>query len=183
MSPVAPSSGHASRALLLAFATILVGMAALWGASVLLTNRHNGRAGTRQLGGIVKLGSVSKLAEQIDTARQPIFYPDVSGNHERDLYLQHRGRDLGTGWSAFLVAVPDAPDGCIWKWNDGLDRFDASCDRSRHAPADGAGLVRYPVTVRDDHVEVDLRSNTPGPGTVAPTSDTGAGVSTTGGQP
>lgn len=168
MSPVAPSSGHASKALLLAGATILVGMLALWGASVLLTNRHNGRAGARTLGGVVSLGKADTLAKSIDKARRPVFYPDVSGNHERDLYLQHRGTDPKTGWTAFLVAVPDAPAGCVWQWNDGLDRFDASCDAARHAPPDGAGLVRYPVRVEEDTVRVDLRSSTPGPGTTAP---------------
>lgn len=177
MSPVAPSSGHASKALLLAGATILVGMLVLWGASVLLTNRHNDRAGTRTLGGIVTLGKAETLAKSIDKARRPVFYPDVSGNHERDLYLQHRGTDPEAGWSAFLVAVPDAPDGCVWQWNDGLDRFDASCDPDRHAPADGAGLVRYPVRVEDDTVKVDLRSSTPGPGTT-PTTEPRTTVTT-----
>lgn len=159
MSPVAPSSGHASKALLLAGATILIGMLAIWGASVMLTNRHNARAPHRTLGGVVTLGKAEKLAEQIDKARSPIFFPDVSGNHERDLYLQHRGSDPNTGWSAFLVAVPDAPEGCVWKWNDGRDRFDASCDPGRHAPADGAGLVSYPVRVEEETLKVDLRSS------------------------
>lgn len=159
MSPVAPSSGHASKALLLSGATILIGMLAVWGASVLLTNRHNSRAPERTLGGVVKLGDAKNLAKKIDSARRPIFFPDVSGNHERDIYLQHRGTDPKTGWTAFLVAVPNAESGCVWEWNDGLDRFDASCDSGRHAPADGAGLVSYPVKVEEGTIKVDLRTS------------------------
>ena len=159
MSPVAPSSGHASKALLMAFGAIIVGMVALYGASVLLTNRHNERAQNAPTGGIVSLGTTRHLAAEIASGQQPVYFPDPSGNDLRSVYVQHAGGALDTGWTVFLAQVPDATERCLWQWNDATHRFDASCDKTRHAPADGAGLVHYPVTIIDDRLKVDFRSN------------------------
>ena len=157
MSPVAPSSGHASKALLLALATIVRGMGALYGASVLLTNRHNDRARDAQVGGVVSLGRADHLAKEIADGKQPVYFPDASGNGLRSVYVQHTGSSLTTGWTAFLAQVPDAASDCLWQWNATTRRFDASCNHARHAPASGAGLANYPVTVADGRLSVDLR--------------------------
>jgi hypothetical protein len=160
VSPVAPSSGHASKALLLAVGAIVVGMAALYGASVLLTNRHNGRAPTSPAGGIVSLGTTKHLAQEISDGAQPVFFPDSSGNNLRAVYVQHSGPDRDTGWTAFLAQVPGAANDCLWQWNATTRQFDASCDHTRHAPADGAGLETYPVVVADGHLKIDFRTRT-----------------------
>jgi hypothetical protein len=57
MSPVAPSSGHASRALVLSFLVVALGMGLVWGASAVLTSRHINRSDARTVGGVVNLGS------------------------------------------------------------------------------------------------------------------------------
>ena len=66
-------------------------MAALYGASVLLTNRHNDRAQGAPAGGIVSLGTTKHLAQEISDGAQPVFFPDTSGNGLRSVYVQHSG--------------------------------------------------------------------------------------------
>ena len=76
-------------------------MGALWGASAMLTNRHNDRSAARTVGGVVSLGSASKLLAQLERHDDvPIYYPDVSGNAARAVYLTHRGDRSTEGWSA-----------------------------------------------------------------------------------
>ncbi len=105
MSPVAPSSGHASRALVLSLVAVVVGMGAVWGASMLITSRHNQRAAQTSVGGVVDLGRATKLAGQISRdGGVPVYYPDVSGNNARSVYVTHRGTDPDHG----LVGVPRA---------------------------------------------------------------------------
>jgi hypothetical protein len=159
LSPVAPSSGHASKALLLAVGAIVAGMVALYGASVLLTNRHNERAQSAPAGGVVSLGTTKHLAKEISDGAQPVFFPDTSGNNLRSVWVQHTGASLDTGWTAFLAQVPGAANDCLWQWNATRRRFDASCDPTRHAPADGSGLETYPVVVADGRLKIDFRSS------------------------
>lgn len=157
MSPVAPSSGHASRALVLSLVTVILGMAVLWGASVLLTSRHNQRAPHSTVGGVVDLGDASKLARTI--ARDggvPVYYPDVSGNNARSVYVVHKGSNPTKGWSAFLAQVDGEPASCLWSWNHSTKQFDATCDAKRHADREGTGLVQYPVEVTNGRLKVDL---------------------------
>ncbi|MEO9224153.1 MAG: hypothetical protein ABI276_04100 [Acidimicrobiales bacterium] len=161
MSPVQPSSGHATKALLLALVAVLVAIGVLYGASVLLTNRHNSQIREGAVGGVVTVGKVSQLAKHVNGDNQPTFYPDISGNKLRDLWVQHVGSDLKTGWVVFAAQVPDEPDGCAWAWQRNQRRFEATCDRSKVLAADAPGLYHYPVTVKGGKLRVDL-SVTPG---------------------
>ncbi len=177
MSPVAPSSGHASRALVLSLVAVVVGMAAVWGASVLITSRHNQRATQKPVGGVVDLGPAVKLAGRISRdGGVPVYYPDVSGNNARSVYVTHRGTDPTTGWSAFLAQVPGEASSCLWTWNRSAGHFEATCDTSRHADRHGSGLVHYPATVRDGHLKVDLKvtPTTTSSSTAAPPSRPGS---------
>jgi hypothetical protein len=169
MSPVAPSSGHASRALVLSFLVVALGMGLVWGASAVLTSRHNNRSDARTVGGVVNLGSASKLLAQIERHDGvPIYYPDVSGNAARAVYITHRGDRSSEGWSAFLAQVPGEASSCQWEWNRDTERFDASCDASRHADRHGDGLLQYPATVVKNRLHVDLTVTPTNRSTVAP---------------
>lgn len=157
MSPVAPSSGHATRALTLAFTAILVGMLALWGASALFTTQHNSRAPQRSVGGIVDLGPAKSLARQIERGKGvPLYFPDVSGNSARSVYVAHRGTSPDTGWSAFLAQVPGKPNSCLWQWNTKQKAFEATCDPTLKADRSGTGLTHYPVRILKGRLKVDL---------------------------
>lgn len=158
MSPVRKPPPFSGRTLVIAAAAILVGVALLWAASAALTARHNHRTGGIGAGGVVELGNASRLAAQIRRGGDvPIYFPDVSGNDRRAVYLAHKGPGSNAGWTAFLAQVPGAAPSCQWQWNPTTRRFDASCDERRHASAEGTGLVTYPVTVVKGKLRVDLR--------------------------
>jgi hypothetical protein len=156
MSPVQQTSGHATRALLLSGVTVGVVILVLWGASVVLTHRHNSGTHSGTVGGKITLAKASKLADEV-AKHGPIFYPDVSGNHLRDLYLQHVGAEPTKGWMAFLVQVPGAHQGCVWQWQAKRGQVVASCDPERTLAAAAPGLQHFPTTVtKGGKVEIDL---------------------------
>lgn len=104
-----------------------------------------------------KAGRAAALAERI-AETGPRLYADVSGRKDRDLILQHLGDDPETGWSAFLAAPIDKPRDCTWDWQADERLFRAKCDPDLVAPADGAGLPQFKVTVIDGRVDVDLNA-------------------------
>jgi hypothetical protein len=155
MSPVERSAGHAGRALAVSGVAIAVIALVLWGASI-LTNRQSAldvRLGDATFQG----GDAERLAEEI-ADRGPILYGDISDsdNASRDIILQHIGDDPEEGWYAFRAQPEDKDRECTWVWQPDEDLFRAKCDDSLTAPADGEGLVRYPVEVEDGKLDVDL---------------------------
>ena len=165
--PVAPSSGHASRALLVSAVSIVLLGGALWLATVALGGRNSTdvRLGDQTFQG----GSTKRLAKEI-ADRGPILYSDVSGERERDMILQHLGDDPDEGWYAFLAAPADKARDCTWIWDGKEDRFHATCDPSLTAPADGEGLKQFPVRVSDGRIDVDLTASARATTTTTPTT-------------
>lgn len=140
----------------------MAGVVLLWVASATLTARHNRKLDVGDAGGVVELGDASRLAALFQRGDGvPMYFPDVSGNARRAVYLTHRGRRSSAGWTAFRAQVPGEDDSCQWEWNTDTGRFDASCDRRRHASADGTGLEQYPATVQDGKLRLDFRPNPP----------------------
>ena len=155
MSPVERSGGHAGRALAVSGVAIAVIALVLWGASI-LTNRQSAldvRLGDATFQG----GNAERLADEI-ADRGPILYGDISDsdNASRDIILQHIGDDPEEGWYAVRAQPEDRDRECTWVWQPDEDLFRAKCDPSLTAPADGEGLVRYPVEVEDGKLDVDL---------------------------
>lgn len=158
MNPVTRSSFHAGRTMLAALAVIIVGLVLLWGLSALITKRHNARI-TPASGGVVEVGDAARLTAQFDRGGGvPIYFPDVSGNAERSVYLVHTDGPSDKGWTAFDARVPGKASSCQWRWNDDAGNFDASCDPERHSDAHGTGLAHYPVKVVQGKIQVDLTS-------------------------
>jgi hypothetical protein len=155
VSPVAPGGSHAGRALLVStVAIVAIGLVLFLAATV-----FSGRDSTSvRLGDLTfQGGSAKRLAKEIDD-RGPILYPDVSGAKERDIILQHLGDRPNRGWYAFRAQPPDKGRTCTWEWQEDEQLFRAKCDASLTAPADGKGLERYPVKVRDGKLDVDLNA-------------------------
>jgi hypothetical protein len=155
VSPVAPSSNHAGRALLVAVVGIAVLIAGLGIATLALGGRDSPdlRLGDETF----DAGDAEELAEGI-ADDGPRLYGDVSGRRDRDMILQHLGDDPETGWTAFLAAPIDQARDCTWQWQPDEDLFRAACDQSLTAPADGEGLPQFPVTVGEGRVDVDLNA-------------------------
>lgn len=158
MSPIRKAPPFNSRMLVIAAVAILAGVAVLWVASAALTSRHNSRTDRTTSGGVVELGSAARLAAQFQRGEDiPLYFPDVSGNARRSVYLVHDGGRSTAGWTAFRAQVPGEDPSCQWEWNTDTAHFDASCDGTRHADADGSGLEQYPVNVVDGKLRLDFR--------------------------
>lgn len=156
MSPVDQSRNHVGRAAAVAAVGIIVMAIGLGLVTLAMGGRDSAdiRLGDQTFQG----GSTERLAAEI-ADRGPIFYGDVSGRKDRDIILQHLGDDPETGWYAFLAAPIDQARDCTWIWQPDEELFRAKCDESLTAPADGAGLPQFPVTVEDGRIDVDLNAD------------------------
>ena len=177
MSPVDQSRGHVGRAATVALIGVFVMVVGLGGAALVLNREPSKdlRLGDQTFQG----GSTKRLAAEI-ADRGPIFYGDVSGRKDRDIILQHLGPKRDKGWYAFLAAPVDQARSCTWQWQAKERRFRAKCDRSRTAPADGAGLPQFKVTVADGRIDVDLNAQARQDG-AATTTTTSPSTTTAGG--
>lgn len=156
MSPVAPSNNHVGRAALVALVGIVVLVIALGLTTLALKGKNSPDL---PLGDqTFQAGRTDRLAPNIERDG-PQFYSDVSGRRDRDIILQHLGPDEDEGWYAFLAAPADKARDCTWQWQPDEEQFRARCDRSLTAPADGAGLPQFKVTVRNGRIEVDLNAD------------------------
>jgi hypothetical protein len=88
----------------------------------------------------------------------PILFSDVASG-QRDIYLQHTGDSPDVGWSAFDARRTGQGRECTLQWQPPSGPFRDPCDGST-VPADGAGLVQYPVSVTEEgNVVVDLNAD------------------------
>ena len=100
-------------------------------------------------------GSASARAQNIADGG-PLLFSDVSSG-KRDIFLQHVGDDVTTGWYAFDARRPGQARSCTLSWQPSLSNFRDPCDGAT-ITSDGTGLPAYPVTITDKgKVIVDLR--------------------------
>ena len=153
MSPVDQSRNHVGRAAAVALVGIFVLVVGLGLTTLALKGRNSTDLdlGDQTFQG----GRTSRLAANI-AEDGPIFYGDVSGRKDRDMILQHLGDDEEKGWYAFLASPLDKPRDCTWTWQPDEELFRARCDEDLTAPADGAGLTQFKVTISDGRIDVDL---------------------------
>ncbi|MEL6981828.1 MAG: hypothetical protein AAFO29_05335 [Actinomycetota bacterium] len=131
-----------------------VGVAALLGllAVVFLVTRFDNLGGGGQtqveLGGQeLPVGPAAEVAPAVaDTG--PLLFPGPEGAG-RDIFLQHLGPGDTEGWVAFSARADDAGLDCVVEWQPVDETFVDSCDGTIF-PADGAGLIQYPVAVDAD---------------------------------
>lgn len=93
----------------------------------------------------------------------PIPYLDLVGKG-RDIYLQHLGTDPLDGWYAFDARRPGATDACPLDWDADAGPGEAGlfidrCDQSITVTADGGDLPKYPVSIEDGTLSVDLNAS------------------------
>lgn len=91
-------------------------------------------------------GNAEARSDRIAEDGTPLLFPSLS--NDRPLYLQHLGIDPATGWFAIDARSPTDPDACpdtlLWIREDRV--FQDPCGGETY-PADGAGLLQYPVEV------------------------------------
>jgi hypothetical protein len=161
VSPVAQSQGHAGRALAvsaLAVGVLIVVAAAI--AYLASQGKVDVRLGDEQFSG----QRVDRLAAEIEDGG-PILYPDTAGG-DRDIVVQHLGDDPEEGWLALAARPPGTSRECTIQSHDRSEPFrlldpdgevSDACD-GREFPPDGENLPRYPVTVRDGRLDIDLNA-------------------------
>ena len=94
-------------------------------------------------------GRAADLATSIANDHYPLLVQDPA-NFTRPLWVQHTGDDPNKGWLSFDAAI----NGCATQWKVTEQQF-VDCSGRRYPP-DGTGIPRYPVTVRDGRVIVNL---------------------------
>ena len=97
--------------------------------------------------------SVDGIAESIDEGG-PLLLPDVASG-SRDIWLQHVGDDLGTGWSAFDVRRPGESRDCFAEWEPSEQAFVHNCDGTIF-PENGEGLPQIGVFIDVRELIIDL---------------------------
>lgn len=161
MSPVARrQTTHTVRALVVAIVGVVV---ALGVAAVIALLVDRGTVEWQPGDDTFNAGNAEATAAAI-AADGPIPYRDPAGG-DRDIVLQHLGESAEDGWLAFDARPRGVPRQCSVQWQPDEDMFRLldqagevtdQCD-GREYPADGADLPRYPVSVNDGLVEVNLR--------------------------
>lgn len=112
--------------------------------------------GSANLGSEVIRLHAERTAERIEETGP---YPLQDPHGDRDVYLQHVGRDPLRGWVLVLAYPPGVAPGdtrCALTWDVARDLFVAPCG-GRTFPADGGGLTTFPAPVEEGRVVIDLR--------------------------
>ena len=154
--PVAPSRGHAGKALLVAGIGVIVALGLALAVAV-LANR--GDVDIRLGDDRFDAGQVENIARAVaDGDDLPLLYQDLAGR-DRHIYVQHLDDDPDEGWVAFGAFDPDDP-----RCRVDIDReakvLVNSCDAEQTYPLDGRGLRYYPTSVEDGRLYVDINELT-----------------------
>ena len=156
--PVQETRKRTSRSIILAVAGVAVGIALVLGLFVVAipSLTESGKVEVKLGSDTYDAGSASARAENIAEGG-PLLFSDVSSG-KRDIYLQHIGDDVTTGWYAFDARRAGQARDCTLSWQTS-GTFRDPCDDTIVA-ADGTGLLSYPVTITDKgKVIVDLRGD------------------------
>ena len=133
-----------------AIAGVALAAGLLWLLTVLISNRTVTPKGPFEQTEF-EVGRVSQLADSV-----PFLLSDASPARSRDVYVQHLGDDEEAGWLVFSARAPGQDDrACSLRWIDEDEEFEDPCTDERY-PADGEGLTRYPVEVRDGSLYADF---------------------------
>jgi len=156
--PVQDTRKRTSRSIILAVAGVAVGIALVLGLFVVAipSLTESGKVEVKLGSDTYDAGSASARAENIAEGG-PLLFSDVSSG-KRDIYLQHIGDDVTTGWYAFDARRAGQARDCTLSWQTS-GTFRDPCDDTIVA-AGGSGLLSYPVTITDKgKVIVDLRGD------------------------
>lgn len=169
MSPVQQSPARNPRSMALALAGVVVGIALVIGLFVVAipSLTESGDVQVNLGDDVFAPGPADRLARTIDEGG-PLLFSDVSSG-QRDIFLQHTGDSDTEGWAAFDARRPNQTRDCSLRWDQDEQHFEDPCDGTI-VPADGTGLLAYPVTVNEDGgVIVDLTpDDAPAPGDTTP---------------
>ncbi len=154
------SRKRTSRSVVLAVAGIAIGIALVLLLFVVAipSLTESGKVEVKLGSDTYDAGSATARAQNIADGG-PLLFSDISSG-KRDIFLQHVGDDVTTGWYAFDARRPGQPRSCTLTWQPLLSNFRDPCDGAIIAD-DGTGLLAYPVTISDNgKVIVNLNGDT-----------------------
>lgn len=157
MSPVRPRGGSDPRSLVIAVSGLVLGLVLVLAVFILAipSLTESGEVEVRLGPERFDAGPADDRAEAI-ADQGPLLLPDVSGG-DRDVYVQHLGGDLRSGWLVFDARRPGTSRDCTLEWRADTQQFVDPCDGTT-VDERGTGLTQYTVEVtEDDRVVVDLR--------------------------
>ena len=149
------------------FLPVLGGIAAIGAIFGLLwlvafwVSRHADEVDTR-LGDNVFHLSVPGTANRIAQDGIPVAYPDPI-RQGRDIWVNHVGTDLTTGWYVFNIVPTGADKKCAVTWEGATKTFHDPCTNAVYGPDGflpngGGNLFHYAVAVNGNDLAIDLRS-------------------------
>ena len=159
--PVQESRKRTSRSVVLAVAGVAVGvvLVLLLFVVAIPSLTESGTVEVKLGSDTYDAGNASARAANIADGG-PLLFSDVSSG-KRDIFLQHIGTDVNAGWFAFDARRPGQARDCTLTWESTQASFRDPCDGTM-IPADGTGLLSYPVEVTDKgKVVIDLRGQAP----------------------
>lgn len=174
--PVAQTKASPRSIALVAFSVLVVLLAGALFLFALPSLNESGKVEVKLGADTFDAGNKDLRAASI-AADGPILFSDVASG-QRDIYLQHTGDSPDRGWLAFDARKAGQGRDCTLRWQSGERVFTDPCDGTV-VPADGTGLVQYPVTVTEaGNVVIDLNAErrraatttAPPGGTDAPTT-------------
>lgn len=160
--PVQTSPKRSSRSVVLAVAGVTLGIVLVLVLFVVAipSLTESGTVEVKLGSDTYDAGSASSRARNIAEGG-PLLFSDVSSGR-RDIFLQHIGDDDTTGWLAFDARRPGQGRDCTLLWQAASNDFRDPCDGTI-VPADGTGLIDYPVTITDKgKVVIDLNPDPDG---------------------
>jgi hypothetical protein len=160
---VSPVRQTAPRSIVLAVVGAALGLAGLVALVVFVLDRgtQSGQVEVQLGSAQFDAGSAEQRAGAV-RADGPILFTDVAGG-TRDIYLQHLGPTDTEGWLAFDARTSDATRECTLGWQPAEAHFVDPCTGTV-VPADGTGLVHYPVEVTEGGaLVIDIRAGTTQP--------------------
>jgi hypothetical protein len=154
VSPVEKrTSRSTTTAVVVALAGVVAGLGLMW-FMVNLASQGGDSVQIRLGDDRFDAGNVEARSASI-AEEGPILFADVAGG-SRDIYVQHIGDDPDTGWYAFSATAPGKPRDCFLEWKADREEFE-DCDGDV-LPADGAGLLSYPVAIEGGTLLVDINA-------------------------
>lgn len=151
-----PTRAQRSRALVVGTVLALALAAVLVTVAVRFAAQNPEKA---NLGASVLSVDADRLAREV-ARRGPVLFKDPL-NRDREIFLQHLGRDPQAGWVAVRAYASRVSVECLLRWSAAKGRFVDPCTKASY-PAGGDGLTTYPAPAAGGVVRIDLRTPNPG---------------------
>ena len=134
--------------------TAVVAVVASAGLFLLVTWLSSSPEAKNNLGDpVFEVGEAANFVDDV-----PLLFQALQGAGDRDIYVQHVGREVREGWIAFDARAEGQARTCFLRWSERTKRFTDPCTKRTYGPDPGPAYTHYETTVdADGTVVVDFR--------------------------